>query len=129
MTCSIDVEPKSDYLRIVVTGDNTPDTLRQYTTEVPRACAQHRQSRVLVIVRLSGPEMPMLDVYKGVSASSDETAGSNMRIAWVDENPMRSIDNMRLAENTARSRGIAVRTFRNEPSATQWLLSDEDAGD
>jgi hypothetical protein len=128
LPCSIDVEAKSDHLRIVVTGDNTPDTLRHYTAEVPRLCAEHQQSRVLVIVRLDGPEMPMLDVYKGVSTSSDQTAGSNMRIAWVDENPTRSIDTMRLAENIAHSRGIAVRTFRDEPSATQWLISNDGAG-
>ncbi len=128
MPCAIHVDVEPDHLRVVVTGDNTPETLRHYTAEVPRLCAQHQQSRVLVVVRLSGPEMPMLDVYKGVSTSSDQTAGSNMRIAWVDENPARSVDNMRLAENIARSRGIAVRTFRDERLAAQWLKSDEESG-
>ena len=127
MACDIAVEALPGYLRVVVTGDNTPETLRAYTTAVPEACMQHNLWHVLVVVRLVGPEMPMMDVYKGVSTGSDETAHLNMRIAWVDENPERGADNMRLAENIAQSRGIAVKTFRDERLAAQWLVSNERA--
>ena len=127
MACDIAVEVLAHFLRVVVTGDNSPDTLRAYTSAVPLACLKHDQWRVLVVVRLSGPEMPMMDVYKGVSTGSDDAAHLNMRIAWVDEMPERGADNMRLAENIARSRGIVVKTFRDESLAARWLVSDESA--
>jgi hypothetical protein len=48
-----------------------------------------------------------------------------MRIAYLDENPDHSMDNMLLAEDVGRSRGIAVKTFRDEQNAERWLLTDD----
>ena len=126
MACDIAVESLPSYLRVVVTGDNSPETLQTYAAAVPEACLQHNKWHVLVVVRLSGPELPMMEVYKGVSTGSDEAAHLNMRIAWVDENSEHGSDNMRLAENIARSRGIAVKTFRDEQLAAEWLVSGKD---
>jgi len=126
MGCWIDITDHPEYLHVVVSGSNTPETMRAYTREVTAACQQFKKMRVLVIVELTGPELSMLNVYQGVSDGSDNAAGLGMKVAYVDENPAHSSDNMMLAENIARSRGIACRTFREREMAKAWLLSDED---
>jgi hypothetical protein len=125
MACTVTITDRPEYLHVVVTGDNTPETLQTYTTEVPQACMKFRKLRVLVVVRLTGPELSMMDVYKGVSTGSDGAVGLGMRIAYLDENPDHSMDNMLLAEDVGRSRGIAVKTFRDEQNAERWLLTDD----
>lgn len=124
MTCSIVFDDRPRYLHALVTGDNTFETLQTYTAEIPKACIKFRKTRVMVVVQLSGSELSMLDVYKGVSAGSDAAVGLGMKIAYVDENPSHSIDNMMLAENVAGGRGISVRTFRDCQTAESWLLDD-----
>jgi len=128
MACEITFTDHPDYLHVLVRGDNTLVTLRQYTAEIPKACLRLKKLRVLVVVELTGPELSMLDVYKGVSKGSDDAVGLGMKVAYVDENPAHSIDNMMLAENIGLSRGISVRTFRDSTSAEGWLLSDRSDG-
>ena len=125
MPCSIAIEDRPKFLHVIVTGDNTPETLRTYTTEIPQACIKYQKLRVLVVVRLNGPELSMLDVYQGVATGSDNVVGLGMRVAYVDEDPSHGTDSMMLAENVARSRGVAVRTFRDALEAEQWLVSNE----
>jgi hypothetical protein len=126
MACKLDLTNHAEYLHVVVSGDNTLETMRTYTTEIPKACMQFKKSRVLVVVELTGPELSMLNVYEGVRDGSDNAAALGMKVAYVDENPSHSIDNMMLAENVARGRGIPCRTFRDRIAAKTWLLSDED---
>ena len=124
MPCHIEIKDRSTFLQVIVTGDNTLETLRRYTTEIPQACIKYRKLRVLVIMQLNGPDLSMLDVYQGVAAGSDNVANVGMRVAYVDENLAHSTDSMLLAENVAHARGVTVRTFRNVPDAEQWLISD-----
>jgi hypothetical protein len=123
MTCEIRFEERPDYLYVVVTGDNSIATIREYTEAVRNACIRARKLQVLVVVNLVGPELSMLDVYKAVGEGSDQAAGMGMRVAYVDLNPTHSIDNMLLAEDVAGGRGIPVRTFREERAAEEWLLT------
>ncbi|MEP6484212.1 MAG: hypothetical protein ABJB01_07165 [Rudaea sp.] len=125
MPCSVAIEDRPHFLFVTITGDNTPDTLRTYTTEIPQACIKYQKLRVLVVVQLTGPELSMLDVYQGVATGSDNVVGLGMRVAYVDEDPSHGTDSMMLAENVARSRGVAVRTFRHAGQAEQWLVSDD----
>lgn len=125
MPCSIAIEDRPAFLRVIVTGDNTPETLRTYTTEIPQACMKYQKLRVLLIMQLNGPDLSMLEVYQGVATGSDNVADLGMRVAYVDENPAHGQDSMSLAENVARARGVAVRTFRNAAEAERWLVSDE----
>ncbi len=127
MACTVSIVEHASYLMATVAGDNTLETLFQYMTEIPQACIRLGKGRVLVIVSLTGPELPMLDVYKAVGAGSDAAVGLGMRVAYVDQNPDHSVDTMLLAEDVARSRGIPVRTFRDVEAARSWLESDGDA--
>ena len=125
MPCSIVIEDRPTFLYVTVTGDNTPQRLRTCTTEIPQACIKHQKLRVLVVARLSGSELTMLEVYKGVATVSDNAAGLGMRVAYVDEDPSRRADSMLLAEDVAHSRGVALRTFREVQEAERWLVSDQ----
>lgn len=126
MACRIDFTEHAEYLHVIVSGDNTLETMQTYTKEIPEACLRFKKTRVLVVVELTGPELSMLNVYQGVRDGSDNSAGLGIKVAYVDENLSHSIDNMLLAEDVARGRGIACRTFRDWVSGKSWLLSNKD---
>jgi hypothetical protein len=119
---SISIEQRPRYLYVTVSGDNTVETIARYMADIRAACVRLRASNVLVVGNLSGPGVSMLDLYKVVAAASDDTAGIGLRAAYVELNPSRSDDNMRMAENVARTRGIPVRAFRDVGTAEAWLL-------
>jgi hypothetical protein len=122
MTCEIRIEERERYLYVVVTGDNSTGTIREYSEAVRLACIRLKQSQVLIVVNLDGAPLSMLDVYKAVGDGSDQAAGLGMRVAYVDLNLQHNRETMLLAENVASGRGIPVRTFRDEVSAENWLL-------
>ena len=119
---SISIEQRPRYLYVTVTGDNSVETIARYMADVRAACVRLGIPNVLVVGNLEGPGVSMLDLYKVVAAASDDTAGITLRAAYVELNPLRNDDNMRMAENVARTRGIPVRTFRDLAAAEAWLL-------
>ena len=118
----ITIEPRARYLYVQVSGPNTVQTIERYAAEIRDACVAHGVFKVLVVVRLHGPALSMLDVYKAVSAASDAAAGLGIRAAYVEPNPERSTDNLQIGESVARTRGIPTQTFRDEAAAEAWLL-------
>ena len=124
----LSIEQRPRYLYATVTGENTPETIRRYFAEIRQACARLGVFDVLVVANLHGPGVSMLDLYKVVAAESDEAAGTGIRAAYVELNPIRSDENMRMAENVANTRGIRVRVFRDVSAAEAWLLSEPRAG-
>lgn len=119
----IAIEQRPNYLYVTVTGDSSVETIRRYVKDIREACVRLNELRVLAVVNLLGPGISMLDLYKVIADSSDESAGIGIRAAYVELNPLRSDTNMQMAENVARTRGIPVRTFRDEAAAEAWLLS------
>jgi hypothetical protein len=119
---SISIEQRQRYLYVTVTGASSAETIARYMADVRAACVRTRMSKVLVVGNLHGPSVSMLDLYKVVTSASDDTAGVGLRAAYVELNPQRSDDNMRMAESVARTRGIPVRAFRDVESAEVWLL-------
>jgi hypothetical protein len=128
MDYRITIDERPGHLFVNVWGRNTTENIARYSNDVREACIRLRQTRVLIIVNLVGESLSMLDVYRTVSAGSDLARDMGMRVAYVDANPERTIDNMILAEDVAATRGIDVRTFRNVADAQTWLLTqDEEA--
>ena len=119
---SISIEQRPRYLRVTVTGTNSAETIARYIADIREACLRLRVFKVLALVNLDGPGVSMLDLYKVAVSASDDTAGIGLRAAYVELNPERSDDNMRMAESVAHTRGIAVRTFRDVEKAEAWLL-------
>ena len=104
----ITIEQRPSYLYATVTGNNTVETIGRYIADIRAACVRLGVFKVLAVVHLDGPGVSMLDLYKVVAAGSDETAGAGIRAAYVELNPIRSDENMRMAENVAHTRGIQV---------------------
>jgi len=120
----IAIEQRPRYLYVRVTGESSVETIRRYVADIRAACVRLGEFNVLAVVNLEGPGISMLDLYKVVADGSDESAGIGIRAAYVELNPARSDSNMQLAENVARTRGIPMRTFREEAAAEAWLLSE-----
>jgi len=120
----ISFEQRPRYLYVTVTGENTPETIRRYVAEICEACVRLGMYKVLAVVNLSGPGVPMLDLYKVIAEGSDASAGIGIRAAYVELNPARSVANMLMAESVAMTRGIPVRTFKDIAKAEAWLLGE-----
>ena len=119
----IAIEPRDGYLYVDVTGPNTAETIARYAADIRDACIRANLFKVLVVVRLSGPGLSMLDVYKAIATASEAAAGLGIRAAYVEPNPERSETNLQIGESAARTRGIPVQTFRDVASAEAWLRS------
>ncbi len=117
------IERHPTYLLATVAGDNTPETVLRYMTEIRAECLRTGMFNVLVVVNLDGPGIGMLEVYKVIAAGVDSAVGLGMQVAYVDLNPLHSQANMLLAENVAMTRGIPVRTFCDVEQAREWLLT------
>ena len=115
-------ESRPEYLLVEVAGDNTVETISRYTRQVRETCVRLGKTRVLIVVKLVGENLSLLDVYKAVAAGSDEAKNVGMRVAYVDPNPKRPTETMILAEDVAAARGIPVCTFRNVQEAEAWLV-------
>jgi hypothetical protein len=120
----ISIEQRPRYLYVTVKGENTAETIRSYLADIAEACARLGQKNVLLVVRLHGPGMSMLDVYKALATGFDEAAGMGIRAAYVDLLD-HSVANMLLAENVAMTRGFPVRTFKDIATAEAWLLAEQ----
>lgn len=123
MDYRITIDNRPGHLFVNVWGRNTTESITRYSNDVREACIRLRQTRVLIVVNLVGENLSMLDVYRSVSAGSELARDMGMRVAYVDANPVRTTDNMILAEDVAATRGIDVRTFRSVADAEKWLLA------
>jgi len=108
------------YLHFRVTGENTPQTVRAYLSDVRVACAERGCTAILVEEDLAGPGLPMLDLYQIVEAGG-ESSRSLLRIAYVDAQQQARAANARFVETVARNRGFNLRTFPTIAEAEAWL--------
>jgi hypothetical protein len=121
MAYDMEVIRGGDYLRVVVTGDNTPADVIGYLDQVRKACAEHGLSKVLIEENLTGPQLDTADVYDVISTASVGVAPVVQFIAYVDVNPEHNFATMEFAETVAVNRGVNVRVFRDVPSAVEWI--------
>jgi hypothetical protein len=100
----LSVTHKPTYLHIVVTGQNSRDTVARYVEE-----------------RLTGPRLGTVEVFTLVSAGSLRFMGALQSMAYVDVNGMGGT--MDFAENVAVNRAFPVRVFATVAAAEKWLQS------
>jgi hypothetical protein len=117
----LSVTQKPSYLHIVVTGQNSRDTVARYMDEVVRECTARSCPRVLVEERLTGPRLGTVEVFTLVSAGSLRFMGALKSMAYVDVNGMGGT--MDFAESVAVNRAFPVRVFSNVAAAEKWLQS------
>jgi hypothetical protein len=126
MLYSLTVERKPEYLHVKVTGDNTPQTVLKYLTEVHNACSTHKCSDVLIEENLEGPSLEISDIYAVISERSKNVHPVVDRIAYVDVNGDHDSSRMKFAETVAVNRGVNVRIFADVREAANWLTSTRD---
>ena len=120
MKYQLKVEPKSDYLHIVVTGQNSKENVAAYLAELRGECIARGCFRVLIEERLEGPRLRTLDVFEVIFKGSKHAIGMYKAIAFVDVNA--EGDLMQFAQTAAVNRGIPVSLFSTVADAEQWLL-------
>lgn len=112
---------KDSYLHVLVTGDNTPEDVAGYLSQIRQVCAEYGLSKVLIEENLAGPPIDTVDVYDVVSAASVGVAPAIRQVAFVDTNPEHDFAAMEFAETVAFNRGVNVKVFRDVPSAAKWI--------
>jgi hypothetical protein len=115
------VEPRSGYLHISVTGENTVANVRRILGDVLRACADHGCARVLVEEHLIGPSLGMIDVFEIISEGSQAGSTALEQIAYVDTNPEHDAAQLEFIETVAVNRGVRIRVFATVAEAHAWL--------
>ena len=106
---------------MAVTGDNTPQDVREYLAEVREACAAHACPRVLIEENLQGPSLRTMDIYDIVTQGSQRAGAAVTMVAFLDTNPAHAAEDMRFAETLAVNRQLNVRFFTDRHRAEQWV--------
>ena len=122
MSYTIEVTPEDNHLHITVGGENSPDTVRNYLSDILAAVKRHGQSNILIEENLRGPSIKILDMFDVVTKASERTAPNILRIAYIDMNKDHDRKALQFAETVALNRGINVRLFDNRQEALRWLL-------
>jgi hypothetical protein len=107
------------FLHAVVTGENSRASVAGYFEEVLAACEARACTRVLIEERLSGPRLPVSEVFTLVAQGALRFGGVLEAMAYVDVNALD--DTMRFAERVAVQRSFPVRVFRSVAAAETWL--------
>jgi len=121
MSYSLVFTDKKKYLHVQVTGTNSVETVRSYTSEIFQMCDAKAIRAVLIEENLAGPGLPLSDIFQLVSGASKQI----LKMPWiavVDINPAHNQDHMKFAENVGVNRGIKLRAFPDVASAEKWLL-------
>lgn len=122
MSYELTITQRRGFLHVIVTGQNSVQTVGDYIRAVIRECASRQCHRVLIEERLVGPRLGMVDVFTLLSAIIEKFRGGIESIAFVDINAQG--DTMRFAEDVAVNRGAPLRVFAGVAAAEQWLLGE-----
>ena len=121
MPWDIEFEDRADYLFVHVTGDNSRETILQYTQAMLRHCEESGHKRVLILERLNGPRLSVVELFTLLDEGSRRALGKFLAIAFVDEQMGDTAD---FAENVAVNRGMPIAIFDNLDAAEAWLLEN-----
>ncbi len=121
MSYEIVFQEENGYLHVRVTGDNTLENVRRYFREALAACVRLGYSTLLVEENLQGRRLSLADVFHIAIETTEQSRSILRRLAYVDTNPDRSLENMRFAETVAVNRGGSVRVFDTVGAARAWL--------
>ncbi|KAB2923739.1 MAG: hypothetical protein F9K22_08235 [Bacteroidetes bacterium] len=124
MDVSVTIERKEQYLRVIVSGENTLTNVLAYMDEIYKACLTQNVNHVLIEERLTGPNLDTFDVFEVVIKNFGRARTLGLRIAYVDLNADHSKRGLKFAENLAHIRGVNVAVFTDTETANPWLLQD-----
>jgi hypothetical protein len=115
------VENKGNYLYVTVTGDNTPENVARYLSEVRDACAEHGCANVLIEENLRGPSLAPSIIFTIITEAATRVWPVVQRIAYIDTNPAHQTETLQFVETVAVNRGVNIRFFSRVAEAEQWL--------
>jgi len=121
MSYALHVENKGKYLHIMVTGDNTPENVAHYLSEVRNKCVEHHCPNVLIEENLKGPSLGTGIIYNIITEAGNQVWPVIQRIAYIDVNPEHSMEAVQFAETVAVNRAVNVKLFFSVSDAEQWL--------
>lgn len=122
MSYDLSVKQKRGYLHLTVTGENTPESVAGYLSEVPAQCVEHRCSYVLIEENLRGPSLKIPAIFDIAAEGSRHVWPEVRAIAYVDINSEHDPSRMQFAEDVAVNRGAFVRVFSSVMEAEEWLV-------
>jgi hypothetical protein len=122
----LDIQHKKNYLHIIVTGRNSPETVAAFLERILEECASRDCKNVLVEERLDGPRLNFTEIAQIASDASQRAAGRIGSLAYVDVNA--EDDSMQFAELVARNRAMPVRVFSSVPEAGSWIETQVQTG-
>lgn len=121
MPLSIRVLEKAGYLHLVVTGENSRESVAGWVAALRDECARRRYRAALVEEDLKGPSIGFADAYEIVCGNVDWARSGLEAIAYVDVNPEHDRDLLKFAETVAVNRAIRLKLFRSVGEAERWL--------
>lgn len=128
MGYEIVVREENGYLHVRVTGDNSLDNVRGYFRSALQACARLGHANLLIEENLQGRRLSVADIFHVTVELVEQSRLILRRLAYVDVNPDRSMENTRFAETVAVNRGISMRVFETLDEARAWLTHSAGAG-
>jgi len=113
---------EKEYLRAEMIGRETAEETAAFLKEVLAALREHKLARLLMVVRESRAIFKVEDY--GLSEYFKAMTGeSRARVALVGDSS-ESFAAHGYIELLARQRGLAVRAFRDEAAALEWLREE-----
>ena len=67
MSYTLHVEPRSTYLYMTVTGENSSETVNRYLAEIHDWCLQNDCPNILLVENLTGPGLHTSNIYELVA--------------------------------------------------------------
>jgi len=116
------ITPESDYLRAEIIGRETVEETAQFLKDAGAAALQHKLTRLLIVVRESRAIFKVED-YRISEYFKAMAERPGHRIALVGDSSETYAAHGYI-EVLARQRGLAVRAFREEAPALEWLRSE-----
>lgn len=121
MAHQLTITEQPGYLHFRVTGENTPPTVQAYLAEVHTHCVQRGCTAILVEEDLTGPGLPLVEIYQIVERGGMRNRMLLRWLAYVDVHQHERPGNLRFAETVAVNRGLNMRTFASVDEAAAWL--------
>jgi hypothetical protein len=120
----LNLNNKGNFLHVKVTGDNTPENVSGYLSDVLKYCLEHNCHDVLIEENLSGPGLEIFEIFNIASHGAKNALFAIRQIAYVDLNPEHSSKSMDFAETVAGNRGLFVKIFSTVHDAEKWLTDN-----
>jgi hypothetical protein len=125
MDYNFTVEQKEDYLLVKVEGENTPQNVKKYLTEILNMCKIYCCYKVLIEENLVSPSIGTIDMFNVVREAANHPMSSKVKIAYIDINKEHNMSNLLFGETVAVNRAVNVKVFSDYNDAKKWLQNSD----